>query len=90
MKDYKSVKTKLLKNKDVKKAYDELGPEFIIIAKLIDKRIKQGMTQTQLAELVGTKQTAISRFESGTYNPSMSFLFKIADALGTKLTVSVS
>lgn len=90
MKDYKIVKTKLLKNKNVKKAYDELGPEFIVIEKLIDKRIKQGMTQTQLAELVGTKQTAISRFESGTYNPSMSFLFKVADALGTKLTVNVS
>lgn len=86
----KSEKQKLLKNKGVKKAYDELGPEFMIIEKLIDKPIKQGMTQTQLAELVGTKQTAISRFESGTYNPFMSFLFKIVDALGTKLTVNVS
>ena len=90
MKDYKNIKSKLLKNKDVKKAYDELGPEFAIIEKFIEKRIEQGMTQTQLAELVGTKQTAISRFESGTYNPSVSFLFKIADALGTKMTVNIS
>jgi DNA-binding XRE family transcriptional regulator len=90
MKDYKNLKIKLLKNKGIKKAYDELGPEFAIIQKLIEKRIEHGMTQTQLAELVGTKQTAISRFESGTYNPSVSFLFKIADALGAKMTVDVS
>jgi DNA-binding XRE family transcriptional regulator len=90
MKDYKKIKSTLLKDKDVKKAYDELGPEFAIIEKLIEKRIEQGMTQTQLAELVGTKQAAISRFESGTYNPSVSFLFKIADALGAKMTVNVS
>ena len=90
MKNYKTVKTKLLKSTKVKKIYEELGPEFAIIEKLIERRVDQGITQTQLAELVGTKQTAISRFESGTYNPSMSFLFKIADALDVKLTVTVS
>jgi len=90
MKDYKNLKAKLLKDKEIKRAYDELGPEFAIIEKLIEKRIEQGITQTELAKRIGTKQTAISRFESGTYNPSVSFLYKVADALGAKMTVKVS
>jgi len=39
---------------------------------------------------MGTKQSAISRFESGSYNTTIGFLYKVADALDTKLTISVS
>jgi len=90
MKSYRSLKKKLLADKDVRKAYDELGPEFAIIEKLIQRRLQRGVTQGQLAEMIGTKQTAISRFESGTYNPTVGFLYKVADALDAKLKVTVS
>ena len=90
MNGYKTLKKRLLSDKEIKKTYDELAPEFLIIEKLIEKRIQQGISQHQLAQLVGTKQSAISRFESGAYHPTMSFLYKIADALETKLTVTVT
>lgn len=77
-------------DKIVKKAYDELGPEFAVIQMLIDRRLKKGVTQGQLAQMIGTKQAAISRFESGTYNPTVGFLYKVADALEAKLKVTVS
>ncbi len=89
MKSYKSFKTELLKDEGIKKNYDELGPEFAIVEKLIERRIRKGFTQAELAKKVGTKQSAISRFESGSYNPSVGFLYKLAEALGAKLRISV-
>lgn len=90
MKTYHTLKRQLLNDKDVKKSYEALGPEFIVIEKLIERRLKKGVTQGQLAEMIGTKQTAISRFESGKYNPTIGFLFKVADALGAQLKVTIS
>ncbi len=90
MKSFKTIRSKLLKDKRVNKAYDQLEPEFAVIEKLIEKRIKSGLSQAQLAEKIGTKQSAISRFESGTYNPSMSFLYKVAEGIDAKITIKVS
>ncbi len=89
MKSYATFKTTLLKDKEIKKVYDELGPEFAVIEKLIQRRLKKGVTQTDLAKKMGTKQSAISRFESGSYNPTIDFLYKVADALDTKLKITV-
>lgn len=90
MENYKDFKKRMLKNKEVKRAYDELGPEFAIIEKLIEMRLKHGLTQAQLAKRLGTKQSAISRLERGTYNPTLSFLNKLADALDVKIKITVS
>ncbi len=48
-------------------------------------RIKLGLTQTQLAEMVGTKQPSIARLENGEGSPSLSFLEKVAGALGAEV-----
>ena len=90
MKSYKSIKTKLLRDKNVKKAYDELGPEFALIEKIIERRLKKGLTQEALARRIGTKQSAISRLERGEYNPTIQFLRKVAIGLDSKLTISIS
>ncbi len=87
---YESFKKRALADKEIKKAYDELGPEFAIIEKLIENRLNRGVSQKQLAKMIGTKQSAISRFESGRYNPTVSFLYKIADALDVKMKITVS
>ena len=89
MKNYKQLKTELLKDKDTNTIYKELGPEFALIEMIIKERIKKGLTQEELAEKIGTKQSAISRLESGTYNPSFSFLRKVAKALDTRLKISL-
>ncbi len=45
----------------------------------------KNLTQIELANLVGTKQSSISRIESGSSLPSISFLMKIAQAFNTYL-----
>lgn len=89
MKTYKQFKKELLKDTRVKESYSELGPEFEIISLLIKKRMQGRLTQRELAKRVGTKQSAISRLESGTYNPTISFLYRVADALDARIKVSI-
>ena len=90
MKNYRQFKKRLLKNPKIKKTYKELGPEFEVVALLLEMRLKKHITQREIAKKAGTKQSAISRFESGTYNPNFSFLYKVADALNVELKVSVN
>ena len=90
MKTFKTLKKKLLKDSEIKKAYDDLGPEYILIASIIEKRLQKGLTQKQLADKIGTKQSAISRLEGGRFNPTFSLLNKIARALGANIHVSLN
>ena len=55
---------------------------------IFEKRLQKGLTQKELAQKIGTKQSAISRLESGKANPSLLFLQKIAKALHSNLEVT--
>ncbi len=89
MKNYSQFKNRLLRDKEIKRAYDELGSEFDFIRIFIRKRIEKGLSQGELAERVGTRQSAISRLESGRYNPSFKILRKIAQALDSEIKISI-
>lgn len=54
---------------------------------LNEERAKQQITQEELALRVGTQKSNISRLESGTYNPSLDFLIKVAHSLGKKMKI---
>ncbi len=90
MKSYKKIKGQFLKDKAIRQAYQELGAEFAMAQSIIEKRIAKGFTQAALARKIGTKQSSIARLESGSYNPSVAFLGKIAAALDTQLNISFS
>ena len=47
------------------------------------------MTQEELAKRAGTKKSNISRLESGSYNPSLDFLVKIARSLGKEVHINI-
>jgi ribosome-binding protein aMBF1 (putative translation factor) len=90
MKSYSDFKKQVLKNKELRRAYDALAPEFAIAEAIIRKRLEQGITQAELAKRIGTRQSAISRLESGNYNPSIGFLDKVAKALNLNLMISMN
>ena len=48
-------------------------------------RIKQNMTQKQLAEAVGLSQSGLSRIENGAKRPSLKVAMRIADVLGSSV-----
>lgn len=90
MKDWKQLKSELLQNKTVKNEYDRLTPRYKAISALISARTKKGITQKELAKKIGTKQSAIARFEAGIVNPSLGFLEKMADVMGYRVNISLS
>lgn len=87
MEEYTKLKKKWLKDKDIKREYDLLGPEYDALKKIIELRLKSKITQKELAEKVGTKQSSISRFEKGFINPTVNFLSKVSSALGKKMVI---
>ncbi len=89
MTKFSDLHKKWMKDPKFKKAYDALEPEYAIIRALIKARIEKKMSQKDLARKLGTKQSAISRLESGTYNPTLSFLKKLSTALGGKLEIKI-
>lgn len=86
---FSEFKKKALQDPEIKTEYDRLGPEYEIIEAIIRKRLEKNISQKQLAERMGTKQSALSRLESGTYNPSLAFLKKVATALDSKIHISL-
>ena len=86
-KEYK--KAALAGNFELRKEYEALAPQYDIIDAVIAARMEKQMTQAELAERADTKQSNISRFESGNYNPSVEFLQKIAGALEKQLEITL-
>ena len=58
-----------------------------IVAKLTQARLEKGLSQAQLAEMVGTQRSNICRIENGGQNLSLDLLIKITDALGKDISV---
>ena len=85
--DFSIWKKEVLKDPKLKAEYDRQQPEFAVIRAIIEARIKKGTTQEDLAEKMETKQSVISRLESGRANPSVGFLKKLANALNTRLEI---
>ncbi len=73
----------------MKNTNTQLAPRYEVVQQLKDARKSQHITQEVLAERVGTKKSNISRFESGTYNPSLDFLIKVAGSLGKQIQIKV-
>lgn len=61
------------------------------VAQMIyDRRTAAGLTQKQLAERVGTRQSVISRLEDADYGGhSLSMLQRVAEALGQRIQVQM-
>lgn len=82
---FENWETEKLKDEEFLVAAKELEPGYQV-ARL---RILRGLTQAQLAEMVGTRQPSIARLENGTSIPSLSFLNKIATALNAKIELKL-
>jgi DNA-binding XRE family transcriptional regulator len=54
---------------------------------ICDARKKEKMTQSELAEKIGTNKSYISRIEKGIVDPGISTFCRIIDALGLKIEI---
>jgi ribosome-binding protein aMBF1 (putative translation factor) len=84
---FDKFKARLLANPKVKAEYDALAPEFEIAAELVKARLRAGLSQSELADRMGTSQSTIARLESGQTLPSTKTLLRFAKATGSKFHV---
>lgn len=87
--NWKEHKKQLLKDPKFREAYEALALEYQLAAELIQLRLSKGLTQTELARLLNTKQASIARLESGSFLPSLSMIKKVADALDADLEIKL-
>jgi transcriptional regulator with XRE-family HTH domain len=85
----KQFKARVLAQPEIRKAYDQLADEFAFLDEVLKARAASGLTQAEVATLVGTTQSAIARLESPTssHSPSVGTLQKYARALGCKVEI---
>jgi transcriptional regulator with XRE-family HTH domain len=86
---HKQLRSKALAREEVRIEFDRLAPEFVLLDEFLQARAERGLTQAELAERLGTTQSAVARMESGKgkHSPSIATLTKYADALGCRLEV---
>ena len=86
---FERIKEKLLEEEEFRNEYERLKPRYDIISQFIEARAEKNITQEELAKMVGTQKSNISRLESGTYNPSLDFLIKVAKCLRKEIKVTL-
>lgn len=83
------LKADLMKNPRFRREYEKLETEYQIASQIIGARIKQKMSQAELAKKAGTDQAVISRLEGMNAKPSISLLERIARALNIKMSITI-
>ena len=77
----------MMEDEAFRKEYETLQPQYEGVKQIISAREELHITQKDLAERTGIRQSNISRLERGNYNPSVEFLRKIAKGLGKELHI---
>ena len=87
MSDFQKHMERLLEDPELRAEYEALQPEMEVIRALVGARIEQNLTQEQLAQRTGIRQSNISRIENGTCSPTISTLQQLANGMGKKLHI---
>ncbi len=85
----KDLKKRLMEDPEFRDEYARADDEFSLIDALVRARRAAQLTQTELAQRLGTTQSAVARLEGGGVSPSFATLRRYAEATGTRLTVGL-
>ncbi len=86
---FAKFKEKALENSEVKKEYEVLAGAYELRKKLIRLRKKAGLTQEELADILNTQKSNISRLENvNSSSLKLSTIEKYAQAVGYKVEIN--
>lgn len=74
-------------SKEFEQMWEESREEYRLIGEMISIRKAEKVTQTELAELTGSKQQVISRIEKKENSPSLRMFCNMLQALGYELQI---
>ena len=89
MKPLAALKSRLLANPDTRAEYDALADEFDMARQLIQARTRADLTQTEVAQRMGTTQSVVARLESGKRPPSLRTVQRYARAVGGRVVLRI-
>lgn len=88
MSDLKRYVDKQLENPEFRAEYEATEAEYQVTKALIAARLASNMTQKELAEKSGIRQSNISRIESGNCSPTIATLQALAKGMEKKLIIN--
>jgi predicted transcriptional regulator len=87
MSDFKNYLAQQMEDPTFAAEYEAQRPEYEAIRAVIAARLACNMTQKELAEKTGIRQSNISRIENGSASPTIDTLARIAAGLGKQLKI---
>lgn len=87
MSDFRKYLDKQMEDPEFAAEYEAMRPEYDAVRAVIAARLASNMTQKELAQKTGIRQSNISRIESGTSSPTIDTLARIAAGLGKQLKI---
>ena len=87
MSDFKNYLAQQMEDPAFAAEYEAQRPEYEAIRAVIAARLACNMTQKELDEKTGIRQSNISRIENGSASPTIDTLARIAAGLGKQLKI---
>lgn len=88
MSDSRKHLERSLQDEEFAREWKEQSAKRDVMRQIVEARMKEGLTQQELAERCGMKASNLCRLENGNGNPSVATLEKIARGLGRRLEIS--
>lgn len=85
----KDLKERLMQHPEFQEEYERIDEEYSLIESLVRARTEANLTQEQLAERLGTTQSAVARMEGGRISPSIATIRRYARATGKRLEIEL-
>lgn len=83
------LKAQLADRPGFAEAYQAADQEFALIEALVAARARAKLSQSELADRLGTTQSSIARLEGGGVTPTLKTLRRYAAATGMRLKVEL-
>jgi ribosome-binding protein aMBF1 (putative translation factor) len=87
LKTWAEIKTQRADTPARRRGYEHADRTIRLAMEIHRLREKRGLSQRELAERLGTTQSAVARLEAGNVSPSLPTLDEVANALGVELVV---
>jgi len=79
-----------LADPEIRREHERTAFAHAVALRVIGYRIDHGLSQTELARLLGMHQPAIARLEAGDHEPSLATLSRLARALGVEFHIDIT
>lgn len=87
---WREVLEEALADPEIRAAWEQSALARAVANRLIKYRLDNQLTQRQLAERLGMRQSAVARLEDGEHNPSLAMLYRLSRALDIEFNVNIT